>query len=70
MARKPITVKQRFDVWEIASKMVAPIIEQHDLEVLTTGNAFTNSFKTSKVEQHIEHILKVADWLMDRDLSG
>ena len=69
MARK-MTIKQRFDVWEIASKMVAPLIEQHGIELVQTGQMFGPSFKTTAVEQHIEHILKVADWLMDRDLSG
>ena len=68
--KRSMTPKQRYDVWLIASQMVDPIIEKHGIELVQTGQMFGPSFKVTAVEQHIDHILKVADWLMDRDLSG
>lgn len=54
-------------IFDMASQMIDPIIEKHGLEeyrsaapVFHSGSMFT------KVEQHIDETIKVADWLLGR----
>lgn len=66
------SVSFRRVVWETANDLVAPIVEKHGLEEYRTAPsslaaaiASTNVSTTfTKVDQHVSHIMAVADWLM------
>jgi len=63
-------VVKRRAVWTMAKEMVDPIVEQHGVETHGIGPA--NIFqappsKSTKVDQHIGHILQVSDWLIDEE---
>lgn len=46
--------------------MVAPIVEQHGIEESKIGGAlFVSPTTLTKVDQHLSHIMNVADWLMN-----
>lgn len=51
-----------------AGTMVSPIIEQHGIEDHQDGGAvFVRGVTVTAVDQHIDHIMRVADWLMVRE---
>lgn len=53
------------EAWATASGLVEPIVQQHGLEDYKGGANFMTTGSTfSKVEQHIDHILHVAEWLL------
>lgn len=56
-------------VFESANELVKPIIEQHGLEEYKQGSVafFSTPSTMTKVDQHIDQIIRVADWLLDRD---
>lgn len=62
----------RMQAFTTSQALIAPVIDQHTLEELKeTKSVSTGVFTatpvlqtTSKVEQHIDHILTVADWLL------
>ena len=56
---------QRRVVWDWASEMVAPIVEQHELKEYSMGSTFNRVSTTTVVDQHLDHIMRVADWLLD-----
>jgi len=60
---------ERIKAWKKASELVEPIIERHGLEIVAVGGAmFTNPpVKHTKVDQHIDHIMRVAEWLREED---
>ncbi len=53
----------RTEAWVTASKLVQPIVNEYELEDYPVGPMFTASTNT-KVDQHINHIMNVADWLL------
>lgn len=55
---------ERKAVWDIASEMVSSIVKEHPLEPLRGGKAFVESFTTSEADQHVDLILRAAQWLM------
>jgi hypothetical protein len=60
-------VSTRTAAWNMASELVEPIVDRHGLEKYSTGpNIFAQTFKTTCVDQHIDHIMRVADWLLER----
>lgn len=67
MTKKSMSVRQKVDLWKMASQLIDPMIEQHGIELVTSGPMFGPTYKTTKIEQHINHIISVADWLADRD---
>lgn len=49
-----------------AGKMIDPIIEQHHLvDYKSSSMAFTTGTTVTCVEQHLDAIIRVADWLME-----
>jgi hypothetical protein len=51
-----------------AGTLVAPIVEQHGIEDHQDGGAiFVRGVNVTAVEQHLEHIMRVADWLLVRE---
>ena len=49
-----------------AGKMVDPLVEKHGLTPYRApGVAFTTPSTISNVEQHLDAIIRVADWLME-----
>jgi hypothetical protein len=54
-------------VWQAATELVVPIIEDHGLLEIKTVHSMVNSVTTTAVEQNIDHIMRVADWLMEKE---
>jgi hypothetical protein len=59
-------VVSRKVVWEMAQEMVLPLIEDHGLKEYTIGQEFRTSVVT-KVDQNLEHIERVANWLLNEE---
>jgi hypothetical protein len=48
-----------------AKEVLDPIVEQHGLDDFkNVTNAFSNNVQT-KVQQHLDHIITLADWFLD-----
>lgn len=64
---------ERLDAWITAESLVGRIVEQHGLEEIEETAGMLTSIITSspvtnpstKVDQHIEHIMNVANWLLE-----
>ena len=48
-----------------AAQVVNPIVEKHPLQKQVSGNILVHASSYSPAEQHIDLILRVADWLLD-----
>lgn len=57
-------ISKRSHIWKHATELVAPIIEQHGLETYKSGSMFGPYSTFTPVDQHIEQIIRVADWLL------
>ncbi len=56
----------RRTAWDNATEMVVPIIEDHGLaEYPVGGNVLVPGSKMTRVDQNINHILQLADWLLE-----
>lgn len=64
MTIDPENIIERQFVWERASTLVEPIIAKHDLDPYRTGAPFSIAKTITKVEQHIDQIIRVANWLL------
>lgn len=63
-------VLERKAVWEMAAELVIPIVEDHGLEEYRSGPSnilMPAPHVTTKVDQNIDHIIRVADWLLGKD---
>lgn len=58
-------IVQRRATWDMASDLVAPLVEFHGVEDYSIGQLLNQTSKFTKVDQHLEHILRVADWLLE-----
>lgn len=59
-------VIQKLVVWKEAETLVSPIISKYGLGQHATGpNVFSQTTKVTPVDQHIGHIMRVADWLLE-----
>lgn len=60
---------KRLKAWNDASELVEPIVEKHGLNQISPGgNMFGNGPAIlTPVDQHIEHIFTVAEWLMKEE---
>lgn len=58
----------RLDAWNAAVDMVKPIIDEHGLEEYKTGAMFSSVSTMTKVDQHIDHTMRVANWLLGLDV--
>jgi len=56
---------KRLDAWYAAAAAVKPVIEQHGLKDRATGNVLVANAWFSAVDQHIDQIMRVADWLLE-----
>lgn len=55
-------------IFETAAEMIDPIIEHHGLDSYRTGGSYTSpGYTTTKVDQHIAHIIYVANWLQGKE---
>lgn len=61
----PEEVASRGIVWDSASIRVGSLVEQHGLEEFRTGAPFQHQTTITKIDQHIDQIIRVADWLLD-----
>lgn len=58
----------RTNAFRKAKELVDPIIDQHGLEAYREApNIFVPPGNRSAVDQHINHILYIAEWLMEGD---
>ena len=57
---------KRKEAWKTAAKLIEPIVKKHGLEKYSPGASLftTGTGVVTPVEQHINHILNVADWLL------
>ena len=56
----------KIEAWKKATEFVDPIVEKHGLQDVREGQViFTTGFVSTKVNQHINHIMDVANWLLD-----
>lgn len=53
------------DAWKEANILVEPIVDKHGIKATTSGNILALSVESTPVEQHIAHIMFVAEWLME-----
>lgn len=61
-------LQEKLDAWIKASELIKPIIDEHTLEVYKSGAIpFGPSSTVTKVDQHIDHNMRVADWLLGLD---
>lgn len=60
-------MEERLAAWSKAEEIVERIVDKHGLELYKSGPPFGHVSTYSPAEQHIEHILKVADWLLDKE---
>lgn len=51
--------------WEAASEIVEQIVDKHELTAISNGSMFNVVTVHTKVAQHINHIMDVADWLLN-----
>ena len=58
-------VSQRNVVFSAARELVDPIIFMHELTDQKIGGPFNTTTVISKVDQHIDQIVRVADWLLE-----
>lgn len=50
-----------------AAELVQPIVEQHGLETMGVGgNLMAPATKLSAVDQHVDQIIRLADWLLEK----
>lgn len=62
-------VIDRATVWRLAEQMVSGLVEQHGLqEIKTSGVLFAPPSPVTAVEQHLDAIERVANWLLDPEL--
>lgn len=69
VAVDPEDVAARQVVWSIATELVIPIIEDHGLEPFRSGPQnilVPGPHLVTKVDQNLDAIIRVADWLLDR----
>jgi hypothetical protein len=57
--------EERFEAWQMAYAMVTPIVEQHGLQTYRNGSPFGPGVTYTPVEQHVEQVTRVADWLLE-----
>jgi hypothetical protein len=56
----------RKKAWKKAKKLVDPIVELHGLQQIKgPANFLGSSSEQTPVDQHIGHILTVAEWLLE-----
>ncbi len=56
----------RSEAWVKASVLIQPVVAEHGLEEYSIGQLFSASTNT-KVDQHLDHIMRTADWLLGVD---
>lgn len=57
-------INLRQEAWNIATELIDPIIAEHGLETFRTGPPFGHTTTFTKVDQHIDHVIRIADWLI------
>lgn len=61
-------VTRRLDAWNCASSLVSPIVELHGLtEYKSNSTILAGGYTTTAVDQHVGHIIHVANWLLDEE---
>lgn len=60
-------LEERLQAFQLASELIKPIIEEHPLEMVQTGAIFGPFSKFTPVDQHIDHTMRVANWLLGVD---
>lgn len=61
-------VNLKKQVWLTAQELVVPLVEDHGLEETKSGGMlFVAPHTVTKVDQNIDAIQRVADWLLEDD---
>lgn len=60
-------VKERVDIFLASKTLVDSIVSEHGLEIYRAGQVFGSTSTYTKVDQHIDHVIRVANWLLDKE---
>lgn len=65
-------MQKRLEAWTLAKELVNPIVEQHELKQISPGGSFLAAGPSivTAVQQHINHTIEVAEWLMEGDKNA
>jgi len=57
----------KLEAWTIAQSLIEPIVETHGLKPVTSGAQIfsTPAVESTPVEQHIDQIIRVAEWFRE-----
>jgi hypothetical protein len=61
----------KLEAWIQAANLIKPIIGNYSIkEIRGPSNIFGNTGAVTPVEQYINHIMSVAEWLLEEDKAG
>ena len=61
-----LQMDERNTAWERAKDLVYPIIVENGIKAhVSCGGLFCNEIMHTEVEQHVDLIIRVADWLLE-----
>lgn len=61
-----LQIDERTTAWECAKKLVYPIIVENGIKAhVTCSHLFRSEIMHTEVEQHVDLIIRVADWLLE-----
>lgn len=60
-------IEERIEAWLAAKELIAPIIIEHGLEEYRSGPVFGHISTVTKIDQHIDHVTHLANWLIGLD---
>lgn len=60
-------IDRKLDAWAAAKLEVREIVEQHPLQKQVTGNILVHASSFSPADQHVDLIIRVADWLLENE---
>lgn len=64
----PPFIIKRSIAWDMAVGKIEPLVNVHELESYRgPAQAFSSGPMYTKVDQHVEHILRVANWLLGEE---
>lgn len=68
IANREGRIQHREKIFIKASVMLEPLVEQHGIEDHQDGGQlFVRGVTVTAIDQHLDHIMRVADWLMIRE---
>lgn len=60
------TMAERITAWNTATELVLPIVALHGVKPYNLGQVFKQDARYTEVDQHINSVISVADWLLEK----